>query len=126
MSEPGSYCLVVWLETDANMTIGRLGTFDFPAGIYLYFGSALGPGGVAARVARHRRVEKRCHWHIDYLLEQAAIVEVWTVLSNERLECRWAAAARCQPGAGIAVPRFGASDCRCPGHLVGINRPFVE
>ena len=26
------------------------------------------------------------------------------------------------PGARLLVPRFGASDCRCPGHLVYLPR----
>lgn len=121
MTTRGSYCLVLWLEAAKIIPIGRLGTFEFPAGFYLYFGSALGPGGVKARVARHRRVEKRRHWHIDYLLERATLVDVWMVLSDERLECRWAAIARRWPQASFPAPRFGASDCRCLAHLVHVG-----
>jgi len=118
VGEPGSYCLVLRLDAAEKITIGRLGTFEFPAGFYLYFGSALGPGGVEARVARHQRADKRRHWHIDYLLERASLVNVRAVHSNERLECQWAAVARREPGASVPAPRFGASDCRCAGHLV--------
>ena len=61
---------------------------------------------------------KRLHWHIDYLLEESELDTVWAVECALRLECAWADAVCQMPGARIAVPRFGASDCRCPGHLV--------
>ena len=118
MGERGTYALVLHLGHREEMAIGKLGTFVFPAGYYLYLGSALGPGGLEARLARHRRREKRPRWHIDYLLQRAAPVEVWSVASGERLECLWARAARELPGARIPVPGFGSSDCRCPSHLV--------
>lgn len=114
----GTYALVLYLDHETRIVIGRLGTFDLPAGYYLYVGSALGPGGLEARLARHFRAEKRLRWHIDHLLEHAQIVEVWTASSENRLECLWAQAARELPGAQIPVPGFGSSDCRCPAHLV--------
>ncbi|MFQ6058444.1 MAG: DUF123 domain-containing protein [Anaerolineae bacterium] len=137
----GTYALVLYLDHETRIVIGRLGTFDLPAGYYLYVGSALGPGGLEARLARHFRAEKRLRWHIDYLLEHAQTVEVWTAPSGGRLvtsarsgpepnssyshwaasacqECQWAEIARGLPGATIPVPRFGSSDCRCPAHLV--------
>ena len=118
MGEKGTYALVLHLGRQEEIAIGKLGTFVFPAGYYLYLGSALGPGGLEARLARHRRRGKRPRWHIDYLLERAAPVEVWSVASGRRLECLWARAARELPGARIPVPGFGSSDCRCPSHLV--------
>jgi len=54
-AEPGTYALLLKLDKQERITVGRLGTFDFPAGYYLYVGSALGPGGLQARLARHRR-----------------------------------------------------------------------
>lgn len=138
----GTYALLLQLEEPREITVGRLGRFVFPAGYYLYVGSALGPGGLEARLARHLarshtsriplqlerrdrgvrpgdlRGKKRLRWHIDYLLECARLIEVWSVPSGERLECLWARAARELPGAQIPVPGFGASDCRCPAHLV--------
>jgi Uri superfamily endonuclease len=107
-------------EEETQITVGRLGTFRFPAGWYAYAGSALGPGGIRARLARHRRSEKRLHWHIDYLMAFCSLAESWEVTSSTRLECAWAAAAGQLPGARIAVPGFGASDCRCAGHLICI------
>lgn len=115
---PGSYLLLLDLDTTARLTVGRLGTFEFPAGRYAYAGSARGPGGLRARVARHIRAEKRLHWHIDYLAARAPIVAVWYVESGKRLECLWAARLSDLPGASLPVDGFGSSDCRCQSHLI--------
>jgi Uri superfamily endonuclease len=117
-SEPGSYVLILRLEHPARMAIGRLGTFEFEAGWYAYAGSALGPGGLAARLAHHYQRDKTMQWHIDYLLAHALLVEVWWAVDKKRKECTWAAALRSVPGARVPVPNFGASDCRCLTHLV--------
>ncbi len=112
----GFYCLLIHLDRGADIDVGRWGRAAFPTGYYVYAGSAL--AGVAGRVARHLRVEKRLHWHIDYLLCHAQVVEVWAGPSRERLECVCAALLRTLAGATTAHPRFGASDCGCVGHLV--------
>ena len=117
-SEPGSYVLVMHLAQPRTITVGKLGTFEFPAGWYAYVGSALGPGGLAARLAYHQRREKSYHWHIDYLLVYAELVEVWWSQENRRKECMWATALRSIPGTRVLVANFGASDCRCLAHLV--------
>ncbi|HSF57479.1 MAG TPA: DUF123 domain-containing protein [Candidatus Binatia bacterium] len=46
--------------------MGKLGDAVFPAGTYVYTGSAM--KGLAARVKRHCSRKKKIHWHIDYLL----------------------------------------------------------
>ncbi len=129
MSEPsrGTYALVLHLEGREEITVGKLGTSSFPAGYYLYLGSALGTGGLEARLARHRRRDKKLHWHIDYLLEHAQLVEVWSTASAARLECLWAQAARQFSGSETPVPGFGSSDCRCPSHLIRlVRKPSYE
>ena len=119
--EKGTYLLGIRLDKDVALTVGRLGRFAFPAGYYVYAGSAHGPGGLSARLARHRRQEKRFHWHLDYFLVCARLVETWAVVSERRLECTWARAVAGMTGAQVVVPRFGASDCRCPAHLVWVR-----
>jgi Uri superfamily endonuclease len=114
----GSYALLLRLDEAARIRVGALGDWPFAAGYYLYLGSALGPGGLAARLRRHLSREKRPFWHVDYLRGRAAVAGIWYVTGPARREHAWAAAATRLPGAGIPVPRFGASDCRCPGHLV--------
>jgi Uri superfamily endonuclease len=105
-----------------TLTAGRLGAFDLSPGVYVYVGSALGPGGLRARVARHLRAEKRPHWHVDALTTIAPVVGVWWTVSPVRMECEWAWALANLPGVTIPIPRFGASDCRCPGHLLGMGK----
>ena len=114
----GTYALLIQLNQDITIVVGRLGTFRFPAGYYVYVGSAMGPGGLEARQARHRRREKALHWHIDYLLAHAEIVGIRTDESAERLECRWARDLLSRPGAEVVAPTMGSSDCACPSHLI--------
>ena len=138
-AEPGTYALLLKLDKKERITIGKLGTFDFSVGYYLYVGSALGPGGLRARVARHLhssensawsnrgQTGQKLHWHIDYLLQRVQLVEVWSVASEERLECKWSEVARGLPGAQVLVRGFGSSDCRCPAHLIYFSvRPSRE
>jgi Uri superfamily endonuclease len=116
--DKGTYLLLIQLDRSRELTIGRLGTFTFRTGWYAYAGSAFGPGGLEARLSRHARTDKRFHWHIDYLLEYARLTQSWQTVCPARLECRWAAAIRELPAAQNPIAHFGASDCRCRGHLV--------
>jgi Uri superfamily endonuclease len=134
----GTYVLALWLSSPRDLIIGRLGEIQFPAGWYLYVGSALGPGGLRARVQRHWRhltSGKRAHWHIDYLREQAIWGGAWGGVSDlglagqsladqhpldQALECRWAAMLRLLPRSQVVAPGFGASDCRCRTHLIHV------
>jgi Uri superfamily endonuclease len=107
-----SYQLVIKVPAKLCLRVGRLGMFDFPAGTYVYTGSAR--RNFEARLARHLRTEKRLRWHIDYLLA-APGVRIARILRSRRDECRLnqATAGR------VLVRGFGASDCRsgCGGHL---------
>jgi Uri superfamily endonuclease len=127
LSAKGTYLLLASLDQPTPIGVGRLGVFTFPGGWYIYVGSALGSGGLKARLDRHRRRNKRLHWHIDYLLQRAEIEASWTIRSAARLECVLAARVCKLPQAQILVPRFGASDCRCAGHLTHVPyRPSVH
>jgi len=119
----GCYVLALRLNAPYRLRIGQLGELDFPAGWYLYVGSARGSGGLLARLARHRRrlgPDKRARWHIDYVREQATWGGAWGCITDERLECDWAAALRRLAGAQVVAPGFGASDCHCLAHLVHV------
>ena len=119
-SGPGSYALLIRLESPQAVAVGRLGRINFDAGWYVYVGSA--QRGLAGRVNRHMRQHKKLHWHVDYLLERATLSEVIWALSDERLECRIANALQRQ-GVVSSISRFGASDCRCPSHLFHSPNP---
>ncbi len=97
----GTYALILKLDREAVIAVGKLTTFAFPAGYYLYIGSAL--GGLFPRIERHIRGGKKLHWHIDYLRREARVVEVWYRVSGERLECDWYRAAADMPDAEILV-----------------------
>lgn len=115
----GTYALVLRLARPARIRVGALGVFRFPAGWYLYVGSAL--GGLEHRLARHSRRDKILHWHIDYFRRRAELVEAWYSVSPRRDECRWASAVLKMAAAGVPAPRFGSSDCGCPAHLVRVG-----
>lgn len=124
-NDPGTYVLLANLAATIELQIGSLGTFVFPQGYYLYFGSAL--NGLNGRIARHLRSEKKLHWHIDYLLDHASIEEVWGVRSEEKLECLWAREALALRGCKIFAGNFGSSDCRCRSHLLFFkHRPSLR
>ena len=113
---PGSYLLLLELTEPQEITVGKLGHFSFPAGWYVYAGSAL--GGLAQRVRRHLRGTSVRRWHLDYLRAHAPVEEVRIFPGKERRECKLAAALLTIRGAAIPIPRFGSSDCRCPSHLI--------
>lgn len=98
------------------LPVGKLGTFLFPAGRYIYTGSAM--NGVEQRLARHRRHNKTLHWHIDYLLHYARITDTRVFPTLRNVECALNRKVLTQPGAQVIVKGFGSSDCRCVSHLV--------
>lgn len=116
LETPGLYQLNLWLAHPVTIQVGRLGRFLFPAGRYIYTGSAL--NGLERRIARHRRRHKRLFWHIDYLLEYARIQDAVLYPTRERGECALNAHVLARPEARVVVRGFGASDCRCATHLV--------
>jgi Uri superfamily endonuclease len=128
---PGVYVLHLYLSQPCCLQIGRLGIFNFDCGSYLYAGSALGPGGLRARLGRHLRGAGPPHWHIDYLRAAAEVVgfiwleaeaSAWPAPAGLSPECRLARCLAAHPAASIPAPRFGSSDCRgrCPAHLVAL------
>jgi sugar fermentation stimulation protein A len=112
----GTYALLLVLDKETAITVGKLASFSFPQGYYVYLGSA--QGGLFRRVGRHIRGGKKLHWHIDYLRQEAKPVEVWYLVSDERLECRWYQAAAAMSRAQVLLAGFGSSGCGCRSHLV--------
>jgi len=128
-SEKGVYALVMRLDHDRTITIGKLSTFDFDAGWYVYLGSAHGGGGVKARTDRHRRPDdqKKKKWNVDYFRPFAPISEIWFSHAQAIFEHEWARFVRRMSGAYIPVEKFGANDCDfgCGAHLFHfLDRPF--
>ena len=66
--------MLVRLTTGKDIFVGKLGYIHFPGAFYAYVGSAM--NGLEARLSHHLRTEKKPHWHIDYLLREAEIVDI--------------------------------------------------
>ena len=111
--DSGVYIAVFHMPRERMIRVGKLGRFRFVKGVYFYVGSA--QRNTLARLERHSRKNKVLRWHIDYLSSKAEMLGVITIDGPRRLECQLA--KRLGSIFELAVPRFGASDCRCGGHL---------
>jgi Uri superfamily endonuclease len=107
-----TYQLQIHVAQPLRLNIGALGEHVFPAGNYVYTGSA--KRNFEARIARHLRYDKKIRWHIDYLLTAPGVTVTHVIRSDEN-ECQLNQAT---PGT-IPIRGFGASDCRagCHSHL---------
>ena len=108
----GSYLLIIKLENDNTIPIGKLGELLLKKGFYVYVGSAL--NGLEQRIQRHLRENKKIHWHIDYLLKYAKIINVFYKENNIREECL---IANIFKETLHSICSFGCSDCKCKSHL---------
>jgi Uri superfamily endonuclease len=119
VSRPGCYSLIIVLAKRRTLRVGQRGSADFPAGTYIYTGSAM--TGLAARLTRHLARHKKLRWHIDYLLRSrnAQIKHIFTYGPAPGQECRRNQIVAGLPGARMIMRKFGASDCRggCAAHL---------
>jgi sugar fermentation stimulation protein A len=111
--ESGLYIAIFRLTRAQSILIGKLERFHFRKGVYFYAGSA--QRNLSARLERHSRKAKPARWHIDYISAQAEMLGAITIAGPRERECELA-----KELAGmfeLAAPGFGASDCRCGGHL---------
>ncbi len=116
----GSYLLYLELQKDQNINIGALGTYLFCAGFYLYSGSALGRGGLRARLKHHLSASSKPNWHIDWLCMVLELKGCIAVLSPYRLECHLMQSFEKTKIFQAVIPGFGSSDChqKCVSHLL--------
>ncbi len=113
---PGSYVLLIRLQRAFTVRFSS-SEARLDAGWYAYAGSAKGPGGVGARIARHLSASKKPHWHVDGLTLAASRIEALAV--RDRSECEIAARLSCTNAFAHVLPGFGSSDCRtCISHLL--------
>ena len=109
----GIYVLLVELPASRRLGVGRRRRVELAPGWYCYVGSA--QRALRARLRRHVRRHKVRRWHIDGLTSVASPVGAWVARAPGSMECALAGALARR---GEVVAGFGASDCRCPGHLV--------
>jgi Uri superfamily endonuclease len=120
---PITYQLNIQLSQSSSLQIGKFGLFNFPAGHYIYTGSAR--RNLGARVARHLKLNKTLRWHIDYLLASPfSSIESVTLFSE--MECE----INQRVNGVVLIAGFGASDCRanCGSHLkyLGNNSTYCQ
>ena len=116
----GAYQIFIYISKNIKLKIGKLGSFEFPKGNYVYTGSAM--KNLKQRVARHKSKSKTLKWHIDYLLDNkfVKIKDIKLFFSTQKKECELNQILLVDPNAFVPVKKFGSSDCRnCPAHLVG-------
>lgn len=123
-AERGAYAMVIDLTRPLVLEIPRYAGSILPAGRYVYCGSAYGAGGIAGRVRRHLRADKKLRWHVDHLTHAGTVVDVMPVIGGR--ECALLAAVLTTPGAHVPLRRFGSMDClSCPAHLVAVGFTFA-
>ena len=113
-SLPGAYVLAVDVVKPVKVAIRGQPATRLGPGRYLYCGSAWGPGGLKARLARHMRRGKAVRWHIDRLTETGVVAGAWIFPGGK--ECDLVAALSKLP---VPIEGFGSTDCsRCRSHLL--------
>ncbi len=147
----GTYILRIAIKDAAHLALGQFRggrVFDFPAGVYLYVGSALGRKGSATlgrRLLRHASrcagqphsllpdleaffalsppTRKRLHWHVDYLLEHplADLQAVYLFADALPLEARLSRFLLQHPEVSPHPPRAGAGDDPGGSHLLRVK-----
>lgn len=108
------YMIQCFLPEDQEITIGKLGTFCFLPGHYVYVGSA--KRSICARVERHLKKEKKLRWHFDYFRPFVQVEKVMT-FPGETGECGLFHHLLSEKKGTIPVKGFGSSDCKCEAHL---------
>lgn len=117
-SDTGTYLLVMQCNEEQIVEVGAQGTVVLQSGVYLYAGSAFGPGGIAARVRRHARTDHAQHWHIDYIRPHCTLQGAWVSYADTKLECTWARALLDTNSTSVPKKGLGSSDCGCWAHFM--------
>ncbi|WP_066047782.1 DUF123 domain-containing protein [Robertmurraya korlensis] len=122
--DPGHtrYAVFFFMEEDRTLAIGKLGTYHFLKGRYIYIGSA--KKNILARVNRHLKVDTVFRWHFDYLRPYGTITEVKS-FDDKVGECELAECLKLRYLATYPMKKFGSSDCRCYSHLLFLRRGCV-
>ena len=128
LSRPGCYSLIIDLKRKKTIRIGKLGESVFPAGTYVYTGSAM--KGLGARLRRHCNRKRKIHWHIDHLLTapDARLKKIILYPAALGQECRQNKRIAARAGAAVILKNFGASDCKsgCTSHLFFFAKDFLS
>ncbi|SJZ42151.1 GIY-YIG nuclease family protein [Selenihalanaerobacter shriftii] len=123
--DSGIYNLIIHLPEDVEIKVGSLGKLNFKEGYYIYTGTA--QRNLTARVARHKRKKKKLHWHIDYLLQKAEVIDIKKWPGDKEFECKIHQTLLNNLNLVEPVSGFGASDCNCNSHLLYSSQlPIID
>ncbi len=86
-SNSGVYQIRINVCKTCSIIIGKLGNFTFPRGQYVYTGRA--KTNLEQRIERHKKRDKKCFWHIDYLLMDVNVLleDIAIISDNYGEEC---------------------------------------
>ena len=113
-TQPGAYLLLIELTKVTDVKLSNKRRASLVPGRYLYAGSAYGPGGLKARIARHMRRSKVQRWHVDQLTK-SGVRGAWVFPGCN--ECDLVDMNLALP---VSIVGFGSADCkRCRSHLLG-------
>jgi Uri superfamily endonuclease len=114
----GAYILTIRLDVPLRPDIRAFRGTGLTPGLYAYCGSARGPGGIRARVARHLRKSKPFRWHVDRLTAVGSVERIWVAVGGNECDLADEILSR---GGTMPLPGFGSSDCnRCRAHLIAL------
>jgi Uri superfamily endonuclease len=113
-SSRGAYVLLIELPVPVEVALPGKPKTTLGAGRYLYCGSAKGPGGIRARLARHMRIEKSIRWHVDRLTKIGTVIGAWSFPGGDECDL-----VRTLSHLSFPIRGFGSTDCRkCQSHLL--------
>jgi len=119
-ADKGAYALAIYLPRPLVLP-WRRHIVPFAVGWHVYAGNANGPGGIRARLRHHLRRDKRPHWHVDRLTNEATLIDA--LVAANASECDVVDKLLGSERFAVPVPGFGSSDCsRCPSHLLRFVR----
>lgn len=112
--EHTTYRLFLRVPEDKTITVGKLGTFLFKKGVYIYVGSA--KKNIARRLERHLKKEKTDRWHIDYVRKHGDLFYYETF--QYKNECDLVHETIHAFNGICPYRKLGSSDCSCFSHLI--------
>ena len=128
MINKGKYVLIIKISRDLqfNFSKKKIGA-SLSKGIYLYIGSAMGPGGLEKRLARHKRKNKKLKWHIDYLTTQREATPIGSLVIKSNIpEAAIVEKLLKLQDFKIAIKGFGSTDSKAISHLLKYMDGSIE
>jgi len=115
----GIYLLEIKLKENLVLDIKKFSKEMLKSGYYYYAGSA--QKNLFHRIYRHLKVEKKKHWHIDYLTSSinSEISRIFVIPNAPKsVECKIGKKLKEEFEITDSLIGFGNSDCRnCNTHL---------